>query len=372
MLGILYIVGVVQAFFIEFILLNKKKKILSDKILAVWMFLVGLHLFLHYLVHIDYHTKVPHILAVAAPLPFFYGPLMLYYVQSLIEKERQFKKIGLLHLLTPVSYYILLGAIFIPGSPEQLQFIYQPQQSSAPMFIEVYSQLIDLSGVIYIIWSLILLRRHRINIRSQFSYTDEINLQWLRNIIIGMGLIWTTVLISNFFGQTEGSDLVFGAVVIFVFLIGYKGIRQGLIFTDEFMEQLVPSNNEKYKSSGLTSEMAEQYLQELYQFMESEKPYLESRLTLPQLANRMNLNHNYLSQVINEKTDQKFQDFINSYRIKEFKERLRQKDSNQFTLLGNALACGFNSKSSFNAVFKKMEGMTPSEYLKEIDYKERG
>ncbi len=367
-MGILYIVGVVQAFFIEFILLNKKKKTLPDKILAIWMFVIGLHLFLHYMIHVEFHRQYPAILGVAAPLAFFHGPFLLLYAQSLISQKQKFDKIKLLHFITPLSYYILLSPIFLLTTEEQIHFIFEQVPLNTPLYIEVYDRLIDVSGIVYITWSLTLLRKHQKRIGDNFSYTESVNLKWLRNLIIGMGIIWLAVIAANFLGETEGSNLVFGAVVLFIFLIGYKGTRQGLIFTDEFVaESENEGPSEKYQKSTLTPKMAKQYLKDLKQYMELEKPYLEKRLTLPQLASRLNINPNYLSQVINEQIDLKFQEFINTYRVREFKEKLRQNDHGRLTLLGIAYESGFNSKSSFNEAFKKIEGITPSEYLQQVE-----
>lgn len=100
--------------------------------------------------------------------------------------------------------------------------------------------------------------------------------------------------------------------------------------------------------------------------MEKEKPYLENKITLPVLASQLNMNPNYLSQVINDKLNQNFYDFINNYRVEEFKRRLNYKTAGNYTLVGHALESGFSSKSSFQEVFKKFTGQTPSQYQRNL------
>jgi len=100
--------------------------------------------------------------------------------------------------------------------------------------------------------------------------------------------------------------------------------------------------------------------------METEKPYLEPRITIAELAQRMDIPVNYLSQVINEQLDQNFFDFINTYRVAEFKRLLAEPDFQHYTLLSLAYEAGFNSKSTFNAIFKKITGRTPSDYAREL------
>ena len=98
--------------------------------------------------------------------------------------------------------------------------------------------------------------------------------------------------------------------------------------------------------------------------MENEKPYLNNRLGLKDVAEYLNISVHHLSQVINEQLDKNFFDFVNDYRVTEVKNLLRDPKHKQFTLLAIAYDCGFNSKSSFNSVFKKITGLTPSSYVK--------
>ena len=363
-MGIIYIIGVVQAFFIEFMLLNKKNKSLPDKILAAWMFFLGLHLFLYYLVYSEIHAEYPLILGIHAPLAMTHGPFLLLYVQSLISKTTSFNLVNLAHFTPSLSYYIVLTPIFLLPTEEAHHFVFQILPNNPPLYVEIYSVLTDLSGVTYVTWSLILLRKHQKTIGDTFSYTEEVNLKWLRNLILGMAVIWFTVLVANFMGDVEGSNLVFAVAVLFVFLVGYKGSRQGTIFTDDLQKPLTKVAGAKYQKSSLTQDLAETYLEQLTVYIEEEKPFLESRLTLPQLASQLEMNPNYLSQVINDKLNQNFYDFINGHRVNEFKERVQADTNNRYTLLAHAHESGFSSKSSFNEVFKKLEGMTPSEYQK--------
>lgn len=100
--------------------------------------------------------------------------------------------------------------------------------------------------------------------------------------------------------------------------------------------------------------------------MTTEKPYLEADLSLPELANKLDIPSHHLSRVINEQFGVNFFDFVNQYRVEEVKSRINNPEFENLSLLGIAFDCGFNTKSAFNRVFKKMTGFTPSEYKNKI------
>ena len=120
----------------------------------------------------------------------------------------------------------------------------------------------------------------------------------------------------------------------------------------------------RYGNSSLFHEKADDYLNKLKLVMEEEKPYLDSGLTLHKLSEYVGITPQHLSQVINERLNQNFADFVNSYRIMEAKRLLVDPRGDLLTILAIAEEVGFNSKSSFNSAFKKISGMTPTEYKK--------
>ena len=96
--------------------------------------------------------------------------------------------------------------------------------------------------------------------------------------------------------------------------------------------------------------------------MASSKPFLNSNLTLQQLASDLTITPHILSQVINDQYNLNFFDFVNQYRVQEFREIVLNPKYENFSLLGIALECGFNSKTAFNRIFKKSTGLTPSQF----------
>ncbi|MFT7558825.1 MAG: AraC-like DNA-binding protein [Flavobacteriales bacterium] len=120
----------------------------------------------------------------------------------------------------------------------------------------------------------------------------------------------------------------------------------------------------RYQKSSLSTAEAVSQVAVLRDYMLESRPYLEPEITLDSLAKSVNMSKHHLSQIINSECEQNFYDFINSYRVAAVKHKFESKDANALSILDLALASGFNSKASFNRIFKHATGQTPSAYRK--------
>lgn len=125
-------------------------------------------------------------------------------------------------------------------------------------------------------------------------------------------------------------------------------------------------SNRKYKKSLFDKALLEQYKQQLEDLMSEESPYLDPSLTLRSLAQILVLPPNHLSRLLNEGFDKNFAEYINSYRVETFKSKVTDSTQQHLTILALAYDSGFNSKTVFNTFFKKMTGMTPRAYWKDV------
>ena len=100
-------------------------------------------------------------------------------------------------------------------------------------------------------------------------------------------------------------------------------------------------------------------------FMKEQKPFLNPELKCHELASLLDVTPHYLSKIINQEFDVNFYNFINGYRVEEFKEKVLELENKNLTLAAVAQNVGFNSKSSFNRIFKSITLTTPTEYLKQ-------
>ena len=232
-----------------------------------------------------------------------------------------------------------------------------------------------ISGLTYSILAFKRLGTYKQLVEENFSNDSRISLDWLKYWIYGVGLMYLSVAAISMLEGGLGvmfpfntDFIVYIMLVFYVICIGYFGIRHQDIFavgdTNESVSLVRSKSQGEYQRSGLKQEIAVSVHENLQEYMHAEKPHLNPKLTLSDLANGMGVTPNHLSQIINQYEKVNFHDFINSHRVDEFIERA---SSNQaYSILSHAYDAGFNSKSTFNNVFKKLKGDTPSRYMSNL------
>ena len=350
-----FVAGIGIAVFIEFLLISKKHKSASDRILTLWMFLILVHLFLSYIYVTEDVYSLPLLLGIELPLPLLQGVFLYLYVSSLTKQLPEKRRVLVLHFVPLTVMYMYLVTFFILPADQKIQ-VYRNHGAGYELFNTLRSYAIVFSGIFYVIWSAVLLKKHRNNVRDRFSDLEKVNLQWLQILTFGMGGIWFLVI---FF---QNQILILAGMVVFVFLIGFFGVRQTDVFTPNQLPADDSEEKKKYPKSGLTEEVSRKLHQTLIQLMTEEALYRKSDLSINDLSSKLGVHPNYLSQIINQMEKKNFYDFVNTYRIEEFKRLIAESKNKQFTLLSLAHDCGFSSKSSFNRYFKRATGQTPSQY----------
>jgi len=240
-------------------------------------------------------------------------------------------------------------------------------------WFDFFSILFFLShSLFYLLWAYLKIQKHQRIIKSIHSYTEKIDLRWIKYIIyIFIGS--ATIVTAHNFLTKAGTlnvyiDLFF---VVAVYLVAFYSLRQKEIFPQGMELTKVVSDHElieekvgETKVKVIEDRDLPTLKEKLLQLMELEKPYLNSELNLVKLAEQMNLSTHQLSFLINNAFGENFFNFINRYRVRKAKELLKDPDYDHFNVLVIAYESGFNSKTSFNNTFKKMTAYTPTEYRK--------
>ncbi len=371
---VVFLIGSIQAVFLALLVFMKKNKMLADKYLAIWLLFMGTHLYSYYMNVVGTIDDFQIFDAFSTNFPMLEGALAFIYVSIIISKVQRLKWSYLIHLSPYLIFTtLILFTVFGNDSPP-VEIIFKLKHEFT--YVIFFSSLFNIYlGPFYMIWSLIKLRKHKRNIGRNFSYTEEIDLEWLKYLILVLIVMWSVVVVVNaltdytdLITNRTGSDIIYGSVTVAVFFYGFFGIKQQVIYaapktTASAPKKVKETPVNQYQKSSLKKEASEKYLQQLLQYMDEEAPYLEGKLALKDVASALEISTNHLSQVINENLDKNFFDFVNGYRVELVKEKMVDPTNKNYTLLSLAYDCGFNSKSSFNAIFKKYTGLTPSQYI---------
>ncbi|TDN79501.1 AraC-like DNA-binding protein [Salegentibacter sp. 24] len=257
--------------------------------------------------------------------------------------KSSFNTKDLLFFLPNIIYFIL----------EAIEIMYPKEM----MIVEVFEMLIEFTFVgylIYIIYAVINSKKKHWLLYFAVPISLLLALPALNDILKSFGLLEFAIFDDKDFNSYQ---LLVIAFLFYFIAYGLMNKKIGIIPKTE---------TPKYKNSNLNKQLIERYKTELIKSMEVDNFFLNSKLSIHDVSEKLDIPRQYISEVLNEHMQISFQDFVNQYRVEEFINRLKNDQNNHFTLLGIANDVGFNSKSSFNATFKKFKGLTPTQFKKQL------
>jgi len=351
-------IGFAQSFYAGIMLLLKKNARLPDRVLTVWLFAISLQMIISL-----FNTRYT---ITAFPIsPFVYGPLMYIYIRTLIDPKPRLRQYYISWLL-PVIAFAVLTLVY----RNQPILIFDDFLDDAPLRAVRFSYAILLMTSIfgYSIMTFVKIGMHRKKVRDLYSYTSQkVTLGWALFVSISFFVMYFGLFALGFtrvFAKNFNFDplLVGNSILVFYsFAFSIFGYQQDRIYPEE-----IPIEKPKYERSGLRPSSKEKLKDKLLAIMDEEQIYREPELTILDVSIQLAVPRHHLTQLLNEKMGKNFYTFINEYRIEDAKKRLMDPKNNNLTVLAIGYDAGFNSKSSFNTLFKKYVGATPSEYRKSL------
>lgn len=306
---------------------------------------------------------------------------MLGYVRALTRPGFRLRRSDLLHLLPATIFFVMITLVSGENlaSPEALE---QARGGWPPNATVVVGLLLYLLQIVYLGRALFELQTYSRLLEWDFSYDKEITLKWLR-VLLGISLLLaSTGLLIALVRLIPGVELwprslySMSAILVVYLVIGFIGMSQPAIFgpvADENPDSGTPSYGlagnlpgvapASAESNALPIEVESHYWSELLAYMEREKPFLERKLRIADLAARLDMPMHHLSQTINRRAEHSFSEFINRYRVDAAKELLKGTDK---TISAITFDAGFSSESAFYRHFKKFTGQTPKQYRRKL------
>lgn len=300
-------------------------------------------------------------------LPFYQlliGPFALYYgIQYLINPSYKFGRLEYIGLLPFAAEFLFQLWILFLYLTDIIRF------KAENLFInQVFDWIEGLSVMGFIAVAAIgmyKLGKHQEQLLKRYANLESRSFSWLKRILqifLLLGFVWLIVFLISPNDLSYYYPLFFLETLLVYYIAYSLFVKKDLLDLKEEKE----SEKTEKKNPPELSKNTETYYQELVELVESKKLYHDQDLSLGLLARKMGLSSGYLSQIINEHAQKNFFDFINAFRVEEVKRNLNDPAFDHFSILGLAYEAGFKSKSTFNSVFKKMTGQTPSQYKKSL------
>ncbi|WP_298420689.1 helix-turn-helix domain-containing protein [uncultured Kordia sp.] len=369
---------VIQGLILMVLLLKRyfEKKNTSDAILAVLLLIVSYTQTCYTIGFMGWYdtfrnTKINYFLI---PTGTAIAPLIYLYVKSITKSNFNFLRKHWWHFAIPITLVLYRLTIY---TYDYSQSGFQETQNGVlkidldEAIIQPILNVVDFSVMLlYLAFTIQLYIHYKQKIKQYFSNVFKLELNWIRNFLI----VFTFLFLYSSIQSVVGSfiiDLGYNerwwlnlAMAICAIYIGVKGYftdttkLNKLDFSFSPKQISIPEHTKEAKK-----EISEIAIEAIAALMEREKPYLNPDLNLSELAKQANLTRGQLSEIVNSGFNMNFNDFVNSYRVNAFKSMLKEGKHEQLSLLGVAFECGFNSKATFNRVFKKLTSFSPTQYL---------
>ena len=371
--AIVILLGAAQGLFLSVYLFSKSENRDANKWLAFLLTAISLHL-IEYAADITGITlQYPVLLAITYPLLFCMGPLYYIYCRYLLDKSYKTTFTTILHFLPSLIVLLMMMPFYSMSANQKISFI-QNLESNGNLVIPTEQLVFMATHVIqtviyvYAAYKFIVKKEDELKeVTSDVLVVKKIN--WLNTFSLYFAIYLalyfvlgvTLAFINSYQIQIDYVMLLITSLSLYA--IGYSAIQSPEIFKSfpdlEFqsLELNIQAPPPGLKNGNRFPELK----QKLLQFMETNKPYLKSDLKISELADSLSVPYYQLSQLINDEFLVNFYDFINKYRVEEAK-KLLIKDTHNFKILAIAYEVGFNSKATFNRVFKKFTDLTPSEF----------
>jgi AraC-like DNA-binding protein len=290
-------------------------------------------------------------------------------VVSIIRPNFSFSGKHRWHLVPLVVYFIFLVVAFYGQNYSLKWQIIDRYLFDLDWQFVTMDTLIKSSRFVYLMMSIYLINKYREQLKESRSNIENIDLTWLKILVLGftavtlVGVILSLSKVINLFQPVDinlqiflGLTTYYADLILVCFLLFFSAAN---ISSVEKVKDQSKNSYDDYQAD-------DEYVSRILKFMDDEKPYLKSNITLDALSEFIDVPARELTAILNGHFKMNFYEFINNYRIKEAKEILAADSNQEKTISDIFLAVGFNSKSVFNTFFKKNVGLTPSEFRKNL------
>lgn len=370
---ILLFIGAGQGMLLTVLLFAHGKGNRNNRLLGLLLGVLSFHLILVGNDHAGFFLSYPHLSRITWTLPLLYGPLVYLLTCSLTNPRFRWQWRYVLYFIPLLAFVAILLPYYLLPAAEKIAYLTNYEQ----VLQEDFGWMNQVTNVVHVIFfaaSLWRLRIYEERLHALYSSEQYMRLLWLKKLLLGIFLILLFSILIFYARKFLWPVLSavypyhFLGLVILLYWIGYKALAQPRLFrADPLLDALqplddVPAADTRAVELPVLDDTLMAQAVRIQQLVEKDKLYLDPELDLIKLSQHLGLPRYQVSAVLNGVIQKNFYDFINDYRIEAFKQLAGSASHAHYTLLALAYEAGFNSKSTFNAVFKKKTGQTPSQF----------
>jgi len=355
-----YIAGAVQAGVLTVALWRRHANREANRLLAAWVALSGIDLAVKALYWHQLSPEWFRAYRFVALFPYLYGNLFFLYVRALTT-GRGFRRRDALHLLG-FGVMLLLNVPVLAMDRAQLQALSVRWLAGERSIGRWFDLPLFVYSLSYVAAALVLVHRYRRRLRQRRSDADRLSLRWIDAMALCQVVIWCIALVQELvYMPVVNYGLLFGSVAVWIYIVGWFSLGQPPTAGEP---PDGPGDDTAAPAAGEADARFPAVEARLAQLMAGDDAlYREPALTIAQLARRSGYPEYLVSAVINRRLGGSFWDYVNRLRVEAVRGRLADRGETR-TILDIAYDCGFTSKSTFNAAFKRQVGETPSSYRK--------
>jgi AraC-like DNA-binding protein len=338
-----------------------QQNIKANRWLGFFAFIIGCAFASIYMIKIDRTLSTTFLFKSLTSLQFLLAPSLFVSTLYFVKPTKVFSIADGFHFL-PFVVYVAVELIWNYGEKSISTFSLFAINKDVSFLVR---DLLPFLTLFYLIKSYVALAKYKVLLKLTSSTINQVNLDWLVQfliILLLIVLIWINDALFEFPLVTEATLFIYS---ISIFFLAYFSIRQKAIFAFKEKDMAEIATLKKDKHQRLNDKQIAALSVQLSFLMEKDKLFLDNDLNLATVADKLGVSIHEASFLINETAKDNFYSFINRYRIEEAKRLLGSPKIEDLNMLGIAFASGFNSKTTFNTTFKKMVGISPSQYIQQ-------
>jgi len=391
MYEIFYLGSLFCALLTVYVLLFKQDALraYADYLLSAYFVFISFNTAIYLLIYYGLIVNVPYLYKTAAPINFIIPPLAYLYVRAVLYNEKRIAIIDIWHFLPFLLFFInylpfylipiVEKKVIVQAVANNLDLTYQYQAGLLPESYTFVIRLIQSSIYLIFQWKLIVKFKKQ-NVIFEIEHQIKMVLKWLKiftwvTTVYFLAFIFLSLFVIlniSVFNNWGAINFIPGALlsssffVMSTYLLTHPGILAGLPFVKYKETKSILSNDEVNKIAFIEEDYSKE-IQDINNYFNINKPYLNSNLTLGQVSVTLNIPIRELSYILNNYFNQRFTDFVNAYRLKYIIDNFNKSYLDNFTIESIALEAGFTTKSGFYKSFKKFYKTTPTEYFLKIN-----